>query len=97
MDEGHELRPVDERGAELARRAVDLLASAGWTASARGDVFAGVALRSRALALMPADDSRRPQLLADLGDALLWSGRFEEAERALAEAIELGVMASVCR
>ena len=46
-------------------------------------------LRSRALALMPPDDPRRPQLLGDLGDALLWSGRFEEADRALAEAIEL--------
>ena len=31
----------------------------------------------------------RPLLLADLGDALLWSGRFEEAEAALGEAIEL--------
>ena len=37
---------------------------------------------------MPADDRRRPLLLADLGDALLWSGRFE-AEAALGEAIEL--------
>jgi tetratricopeptide (TPR) repeat protein len=84
-----ELGPIGERGEGLARRAADLLSAAGWTASARGDVFAGVALRSRALALMATDDSRRPQLLADLGDALLWSGRFDEAERALAEAIGL--------
>jgi class 3 adenylate cyclase/tetratricopeptide (TPR) repeat protein len=84
-----ELRPLDERGSELARRAADLLASAGWTASARGDVYAGAKLRSRALALMPEDAARRPQLLGDLGDALLWSGRFDEADRALAEAIEL--------
>ena len=81
--------PLGERGSQLARRAADHLAAAGWTASARGDVSAGVTLRSRALALMRADDARRPQLLADLGDALLWSGRFDEAERALAEAIEL--------
>jgi tetratricopeptide (TPR) repeat protein len=84
-----ELGSPGERGTELARRAADHLAAAGWTASARGDVYAGAKLRSRALALMPADASRRPQLLGDLGDALLWSGRFEEAERALAEAIEL--------
>jgi class 3 adenylate cyclase/tetratricopeptide (TPR) repeat protein len=84
-----ELGPVDERGAELARRAGDRLAAAGWTASSRGDTYAGVKLRSRALALMAADDPRRPQLLGDLGDALLWAGRFEEAEAALADAIEL--------
>jgi class 3 adenylate cyclase/tetratricopeptide (TPR) repeat protein len=84
-----ELGPLGERGTELARRAADRLAAAGWTASARGDVSAGVRLRSRALALMPADDPRRLQLLADLGDALLWRGRFDEADRALIEAIEL--------
>ena len=76
-----ELGPPGEQGNELARRAADHLAAAGWTASARGDVSAGVKLRSRALALMQPDDPRRPQLLADLGDALLWSGRFDEADR----------------
>ena len=84
-----ELGPIDERGAELARRAADRLAGAGWTASSRGDTSAGVKLRSRALALMAPDDPRRPQLLGDLGDALLWAGQFEDADRALAEAIEL--------
>ena len=84
-----ELGPLDEHGEDLARRAADHLAAAGWTASARGDVSAGVTLRTRALALMAEDDARRPKLLTDLGDALLWSGRFEEAERALVESIEL--------
>ncbi|HET7236922.1 MAG TPA: adenylate/guanylate cyclase domain-containing protein [Actinomycetota bacterium] len=84
-----ELGTLDDRGVDLGRRAADRLADAGWTASARGDVAAGVTLRSRALALMPADAPRRLQLQADLGDALLWGGRFEEAGRALAEAIEL--------
>ena len=84
-----ELGPLDQRGIDIARRAADHLAAAGWVASARGDVSAGVTLRSRSLALMGSDDERRPTQLADLGDALLWSGRFEEAERALAEAIEL--------
>jgi class 3 adenylate cyclase/tetratricopeptide (TPR) repeat protein len=84
-----ELGTVDERGNELARRASDRLAAAGWTASARGDFSAGVTLRSRALALMPADAPSRPRVLADLGDALLWRGRFEEADAALGEAIEL--------
>ena len=73
----------------LARRAADRLAAAGWTASARGDVSAGVSLRSRALALMPTGAPNRPQVLADLGEALLWRGRFQEADRALTEAIEL--------
>ena len=84
-----ELGPIDERGEELARRAADRLAGAGWAASARGDTYAGVKLRARALALMVSGDPRRPQLLGDLGDALLWAGRFDEADRALAEAIEL--------
>ena len=84
-----ELGPVGDRGDELARRAVDRLAGAGWTASSRGDTYAGVELRSRALALMAPDDPRRAQLLGDLGDALLWAGRFDEADQALAEAIEL--------
>ena len=84
-----ELGTLGERGSELARRAADRLAAAGWTASARGDVSAGVTLRSRALALMTANDPRRLKLLADLGDALLWRGRFDEADRALIEAIEL--------
>jgi class 3 adenylate cyclase/tetratricopeptide (TPR) repeat protein len=84
-----ELGTLGERGDDLARRAADRLAAAGWTASARGDVSAGVTLRLRALALMPADAPQRPQVLADLGDALLWRGRFDEADRALREAIEL--------
>ena len=84
-----ELGPVDEHARELARRAADRLAEAGWTASSRGDTYAGVKLRNRALTLMAPDDSRRPQLLGDLGDALLWAGRFDEADRALSEAIEL--------
>ena len=37
-----ELGTLDERGSELAGRAADRLAAAGWTASARGDVSAGV-------------------------------------------------------
>jgi class 3 adenylate cyclase/tetratricopeptide (TPR) repeat protein len=84
-----ELGPVDEEGRKVALRAAEYLADAGWRASARWDVPAGVALRSRALVLMRDDDTRRPQLLAEVGDALLWRGRFDEAEQALAEAIEL--------
>jgi class 3 adenylate cyclase/tetratricopeptide (TPR) repeat protein len=84
-----ELGTHGERRDELARRAADRLAAAGWTASARGDVSAGVTLRARALALMPPDAPRRSQVLADLGDALLWRGRFEEADQALSEAMEL--------
>jgi class 3 adenylate cyclase/tetratricopeptide (TPR) repeat protein len=89
-----ELGTLGKQRDELARRAADRLAAAGWTASARGDVSAGVTLRSRALALMPADAPHRPQVLADLGEALLWRGRFDEADRALAEAVELAERAA---
>jgi tetratricopeptide (TPR) repeat protein len=84
-----ELGTFDTQRDELARRAADRLAAAGWTASARGDVSAGVTLRSRALALMSMDAPQRAQVLADLGEALLWRGRFDEADRALVEAVEL--------
>ena len=84
-----ELGPADEQTRGIAHRAAQYLADAGWNASARWDVPAGVALRSRALALMSSDDPRRPQLLAELGDALLWRGRFEDAEQSLNEAIDL--------
>jgi class 3 adenylate cyclase/tetratricopeptide (TPR) repeat protein len=84
-----ELGTLSEHRNKLARRAADRLAAAGWTASARGDVSAGVNLRTRALALMPTDAPLRRQVLADLGEALLWRGRFDEADRSLAEAIEL--------
>ena len=47
-----ELGPVDGRAQELARRGADRLAGAGWTASSRGDTYAGVKLRTRALTLM---------------------------------------------
>jgi tetratricopeptide (TPR) repeat protein len=46
-------------------------------------------MRRPRIALMTANDPRRLKLLADLGDALLWRGRFDEADRALIEAIEL--------
>jgi len=81
-----DLGPADERARRIAHRAAEYLADA--YSLGRGEL-ADVALRSRALALMPRDDPRRPQLLAELGDALLWRGRFENAEQALTEAIDL--------
>src|SRR5262249_24908970 len=39
-----------------------------------------------ALDLIPAGDARRPRLLARLGLALIWAGRFEEAARVAGEA-----------
>lgn len=92
-----ELGPLDDRGRELARRAAERLAGAGWTASARGDVAAGVTLRTRALALMAPDAPQRRKILADLGDALLWRGRFTEADEALEEAIDLADQAGDVR
>jgi DNA-binding SARP family transcriptional activator len=73
----------------LARRAAEALAGAGRRALARGETNAGVALLSRAAELGDAGDSRRPDVLLDLGSALLESGDFVRAERALISALAL--------
>ncbi len=82
-----DLGPLDADGRRVADRAASWLARAGWRSSALGDPAAGVSLRRRALALMAPDAPERPQVLAELGDALLWRGQFDEAKDALAAAI----------
>ena len=88
-----ELGPFDERGQALGRRAADQLSVAGSMASERGDVSAGGSLRFRALQLMTTGDERRPLILGELGEALVRSGRFDEADEDLTQAIALSELA----
>jgi class 3 adenylate cyclase/tetratricopeptide (TPR) repeat protein len=83
-----ELRPRDERSAELASRAAEHLAAAGRRAHGRGDLPAAAGLLSRATALLPKEDRRRLELLPTLAEALMQTGDFAGAESLLAEAVE---------
>jgi class 3 adenylate cyclase/tetratricopeptide (TPR) repeat protein len=86
-----ELGPLDERGRALGADGSRRLAAAGRRAFARGDAPAAVNLLGRAAALLPQRDEERLTLLAEFGEALLQAGRFQEAEGAVAETIELGL------
>ena len=95
-----ELVAVDEPALELAARAAQHLANAAGRAHAREDSHAEIALLSRAVELLPAEDRRRLALLPDLGDALREVGEFtrampllEEAERLASAAGDAGVAA----
>jgi tetratricopeptide (TPR) repeat protein len=83
-----ELAPVDERSRELARRAAQLLITAGSRALERSDVGATVNLYGRAAQLLDPDDPTRVTIMPDLGRALFLSGRDDEAEATFKEAIE---------
>ena len=83
-----ELGPLDERGREIGQEGSRRLAAAGRRAFARGDIPSAVALLGRAVALLPADDPERIRLLPDHGEALLMTGRYEEASAVLDEAME---------
>jgi class 3 adenylate cyclase/tetratricopeptide (TPR) repeat protein len=84
-----ELGPPDERALGLATRAAAALDSSARRAQARGDVRACVNLAERAVALFPADDPRRLELLPVLGRALRDATRMDRAESVLAEAVDL--------
>jgi class 3 adenylate cyclase/tetratricopeptide (TPR) repeat protein len=89
----NELSPGAERGGELARKAGDRLGAAGGRALARGDASAATKLLGRAAALLPEDAPGRPQLLRDLGTALVLAGEFAEADAVLTQAIEASTAA----
>jgi class 3 adenylate cyclase len=82
-----ELGPIDEHGRELGRDGARRLASAAERAFERGDSAAAANLFGRAAALLADYDTRRIELLPDLGEALLQAGRFEEAQVVLREAV----------
>jgi DNA-binding SARP family transcriptional activator len=83
-----ELGPVGVGGLTLAARAADHLAAAGRRAFARDDGPGAVNLLSRAGRLMDERAPDRPELMADLAEALRETGDFTQAEEILAEIAE---------
>ena len=85
-----ELGPLDEHGRELGADGARRLAAAGRRAFARGDAPAAANLLGRAAALLPETAVERLAILGEFGEALMQAGHFEDAERAVDEAIALG-------
>ena len=83
-----ELGPIGELAEELAARAGERLGRAGRRAIVGGgDVAAAASLLSRAVALLPEGHPLRPELLTELGSALMMTGDFAGAEGVLEEAV----------
>jgi class 3 adenylate cyclase/tetratricopeptide (TPR) repeat protein len=82
-----ELGPLDDHGRGIGEDGARRLSSAGRRAFARGDVPAAATLLGRAAALLPADHPERLRVLPEHGEALLMTGRFDEASAVLEEAI----------
>ena len=72
----------------LAARAAESLSSAGRRALSRGSPNAAVQLLRRAAEVCDAAESKRPDILLDLGYALSESGDYTEAEEVLHAALE---------
>jgi DNA-binding SARP family transcriptional activator/tetratricopeptide (TPR) repeat protein len=83
-----ELGEADEAARSLAERGAARLAAAGRRAYATGDMPAAVSLLTRATRLLAPEHSDRPELLADLGEALRDAGELDLADLTLIEAIE---------
>jgi DNA-binding SARP family transcriptional activator/tetratricopeptide (TPR) repeat protein len=77
-----------ERDAALGRRASAFLGRGAARAAARQDVHAVANLCTRALALLDDNDPHRIELLHGQGWALIWTGEFQPAEKALSEAVD---------
>ena len=82
-----ELGESDRRTERLAEDAGGRLGAAGVRAFRRSDMHATTSLLTRATILLPANDTRRRELLCDLGMAFHASRDLEGAEARLAEAI----------
>jgi class 3 adenylate cyclase len=78
----------DARSSSLSERAGGLFATAGSRAFAAVDYITAADLLGRAAALLPERSPRRLDTIPNLGAALADSGRTEEAEALLSEAIE---------
>ena len=88
------LGSLDSRAATLAAHASDRLEAAGRRALARSDLPAAIGLLERVSGLLPANNSRRTTLLAELGAALTECGRLADAGRMLDEAERLAAVAN---
>jgi DNA-binding SARP family transcriptional activator/tetratricopeptide (TPR) repeat protein len=82
-----ELGRVGPQERALAAQAAERLTTAASGALARGDPPAGAGLLERAVSLLPPAEPARSALLPTLGVALFESGRLEDADRILEEAI----------
>ena len=83
-----ELGPADDAARGLAREAAERLGRAGRRAFMRSDAPAGVNLISRAVGLLPPDDSLRVELVPNVRVVQGMGADMSWAERVLTEAIE---------
>ena len=83
-----ELGARDERSAALAGRAGELFATAGSRAFTALDYITARDFLSRAAAHLPEGSPRRMEILPSLGAALADSGRAEESDALLKEAVD---------
>ncbi|MBV9944763.1 MAG: AAA family ATPase [Solirubrobacterales bacterium] len=83
-----EVEGIDTRARAVANRAVDSLSAAGRRALVRGDMKAAGNLLRNAADLLETSNSRRPEVLLDLGTALSESGDFSDAERVIQTVLE---------
>jgi class 3 adenylate cyclase/tetratricopeptide (TPR) repeat protein len=91
------LRPVDEAGRNLARRASTLLADAGQRAAGRADVHATINLFERSAGLLPDGDADAVALYPELGLAIADGGDPDRAEELYRAAVEFGDEATALR
>jgi len=92
-----ELGAHDGRSAALAERAGGLFGSAGSRAFTAMDYISARDFLSRAAALLPGASPRRMEILPNLGAALADSGRAEESDALLGEAVQLAGAAGLKR
>jgi class 3 adenylate cyclase len=83
-----ELGARDERSVSLAERAGERFATAGSRAFTALDYISARDFLSRAAALLPEGSPRRLEILPSLGAALADSGRAEESDALLTEAVD---------
>jgi class 3 adenylate cyclase/tetratricopeptide (TPR) repeat protein len=82
-----DLGPPDARAIMLADQAAAQLSAAGAHALSRGDLARAGNLLDRALALCPADGTRRLPITARLAEVKIADGRIEEGRQLLREAL----------
>ena len=83
-----ELGPRDDRARAIAREAAERLGNAGRRALVRSDGSGGVNLISRAVALLPADDPLRVELVPNVRVVQGLAMDLTWADRVLTEAVE---------
>jgi tetratricopeptide (TPR) repeat protein len=94
LEQAHRYKgELGEADLHLGARAAARLGGAGARALAREDIDAAASLLSRAASLYPSGDSRLPEVLFRLGDALVEEASFARAVAAFEEAAGLAAAA----